>query len=60
MLTARTNERDRITGLNTGADDYLPKPFAPDELLARIHAVLRRYHNSPVVERDVHGLVRTW
>ena len=43
MLTARTRERDRITGLDTGADDYLPKPFGPDELMARIRAVLRRY-----------------
>lgn len=43
MLTARTQERDRVTGLETGADDYLPKPFGPDELLARIRAVMRRY-----------------
>lgn len=43
MLTARTQERDRIEGLETGADDYLPKPFGPDELMARIRAVLRRY-----------------
>jgi two-component system response regulator CpxR len=43
MLTARTRERDRIAGLDSGADDYLPKPFGPDELLARIRAVLRRY-----------------
>ncbi|MGC8640489.1 MAG: response regulator transcription factor [Isosphaeraceae bacterium] len=42
MLTARTAESDRITGLDAGADDYLPKPFGPDELLARIRAVLRR------------------
>jgi two-component system, OmpR family, response regulator CpxR len=42
MLTARTRECDRIIGLDSGADDYLPKPFAPDELLARIRAVLRR------------------
>jgi DNA-binding response OmpR family regulator len=42
MLTARVDPKDRITGLNTGADDYLPKPFDPDELLARIRAVLRR------------------
>jgi DNA-binding response OmpR family regulator len=42
MLTARVQSDDRITGLNTGADDYLPKPFDPDELLARIRAVLRR------------------
>lgn len=50
MLTARTQERDRIAGLDIGADDYLPKPFGPDELLARIRAVLRRYTGarSPV------------
>ena len=42
MLTARAQREDRIAGLNTGADDYLPKPFDPDELLARIRAVLRR------------------
>ena len=42
MLTARIQQHDRIVGLNTGADDYLPKPFDPDELLARIRAVLRR------------------
>jgi two-component system response regulator CpxR len=42
MLTARTDQADRIHGLNTGADDYLPKPFGPEELLARIRAVLRR------------------
>lgn len=42
MLTARTAPADRVEGLNTGADDYLPKPFAPEELLARVRAVLRR------------------
>lgn len=42
MLTARVQQPDRILGLNSGADDYLPKPFDPDELLARIRAVLRR------------------
>ena len=42
MLTARVQPQDRILGLNTGADDYLPKPFDPDELLARVRAVLRR------------------
>ncbi|RCS59675.1 two-component system response regulator OmpR [Parvibium lacunae] len=42
MLTARAEEADRITGLEIGADDYLAKPFNPRELLARIHAVLRR------------------
>ncbi|MGH9668063.1 MAG: response regulator transcription factor [Bryobacteraceae bacterium] len=42
LLTARTEKADRITGLDAGADDYLPKPFGPDELMARIRAVLRR------------------
>jgi two-component system response regulator CpxR len=42
MLTARVHREDRILGLNMGADDYLPKPFDPDELMARIQAVLRR------------------
>jgi two-component system, OmpR family, response regulator CpxR len=42
MLTARTEQQDRVAGLDAGADDYLPKPFAPPELLARIRAVLRR------------------
>jgi two-component system phosphate regulon response regulator OmpR len=42
MLTARGDDVDRIIGLEVGADDYLPKPFNPRELLARIHAVLRR------------------
>jgi len=42
MLTARTAQTDRIAGLDAGADDYLPKPFGPEELLARMRAVLRR------------------
>ena len=42
MLTAKGNDVDRIVGLEIGADDYLPKPFNPRELVARIHAVLRR------------------
>jgi two-component system response regulator CpxR len=46
MLTARTEQADRISGLNAGADDYLPKPFGPEELLARIRAVLRRASQS--------------
>ena len=47
MLTAKGDEVDRIVGLEMGADDYLPKPFNPRELLARIHAVLRRQNNKP-------------
>ena len=42
LLTARVQLEDRIHGLNAGADDYVPKPFDPDELHARIHAILRR------------------
>jgi len=55
MLTARIEQQDRIAGLDAGADDYLPKPFGPEELLARIRAVLRRAGHtvsakSPIVE----------
>ncbi|MGB7540881.1 MAG: response regulator [Burkholderiales bacterium] len=47
MLTARGDETDRIVGLEMGADDYLPKPFSPRELLARIKSVLRRARSLP-------------
>ncbi len=47
MLTARGDETDRIVGLEMGADDYMPKPFNPRELLARIKSVLRRVQASP-------------
>jgi two-component system OmpR family response regulator len=47
MLTARSEPLDRILGLEMGADDYLPKPFEPRELLARIRSVLRRSHAMP-------------
>lgn len=47
MLTAKGDDVDRIVGLEMGADDYLPKPFNPRELLARIHAVLRRQDRRP-------------
>ena len=50
MLTARGEEADRIRGLNMGADDYVPKPFSPDELIARMHAVLRR--RRPALEEE--------
>jgi two-component system response regulator CpxR len=49
MLTARTESQSRIRGLEAGADDYLPKPFEPEELLARIRAVLRRAY--PLTDR---------
>jgi DNA-binding response OmpR family regulator len=49
MLTARGDDADRIVGLELGADDYVPKPFNPRELLARVRAVLRRARPSPSV-----------
>ena len=48
LLTARGEDVDRIIGLEIGADDYLPKPFNPRELLARMRAVLRRQDNTPL------------
>jgi two-component system response regulator CpxR len=60
MLTARIQQQDRIQGLDAGADDYLPKPFDPDELLARVRAVLRRTESAPqpVAESITIGTVR--
>ena len=52
LLTAKGDEIDRIVGLEMGADDYLPKPFNPRELVARIHAVLRRKGLVPVGAPD--------
>jgi len=51
MLTARSEETDRIRGLDSGADDYLTKPFSPKELIARIRAVLRRTRPSMSAEQ---------
>ena len=47
MLTARTTQADRVAGLDAGADDYLPKPFGTEELMARVRAVLRRAVRTP-------------
>ena len=47
MLTARGEFSDKIIGLESGADDYVVKPFDPRELVARIHTVLRRCHPEP-------------
>lgn len=47
MLSARTEEFDRVLGLELGADDYIPKPFSPREMVARVRAVLRRTSASP-------------
>jgi DNA-binding response OmpR family regulator len=52
MLTARGDDADRVVGLEIGADDYLPKPFNPRELLARMRAVLRRAHPAPSVASE--------
>jgi len=46
MLTAKTDQEDRIKGLNLGADDYVTKPFSPMELIARVNAVLRRFEKK--------------
>ena len=51
MLTARGDPTDRVIGLEVGADDYLPKPFDPRELLARIRAILRRVRRGPSTEQ---------
>jgi DNA-binding response OmpR family regulator len=51
MLTARDEEVDKVTGLELGADDYVTKPFSPRELVARVHAVLRR--SEPEIEEEL-------
>lgn len=55
ILTARAEEADRIRGLDTGADDYISKPFSTDELIARIRAVLRRVRPALAEERIAFG-----
>jgi DNA-binding response OmpR family regulator len=57
ILTARGEVRDRITGLHLGADDYLPKPFAMPELVARVRALGRRYAEEPALNLRVADLV---
>jgi len=56
MLTARGEVKDRVTGLQLGADDYLPKPFAMRELVARVIALGRRYPEEPVLKLRVSDL----
>jgi DNA-binding response OmpR family regulator len=53
MLTAHAEVTDRIVGLELGADDYLPKPFEPRELVARIHNILRRSSDDNVLHKDI-------
>jgi two-component system OmpR family response regulator len=59
MLTARGDVMDRVVGLELGADDYLPKPFEPRELVARVQTILRRQRAVPPAgqRREFHGLV---
>jgi len=56
MLTARGEMKERVTGLQLGADDYLPKPFAMRELVARVNALGRRYPEQPVLNLRVGDL----
>jgi two-component system response regulator CpxR len=58
MLTARADDVDRIVGLDLGADDYLPKPFNPRELAARVRAILRRYEprTAAAARLEVNGV----
>lgn len=60
LLTAKGDEIDRIVGLEMGADDYLPKPFNPRELVARIHAVLRRKGTQPIGAPEAQEKVLTF
>jgi DNA-binding response OmpR family regulator len=54
MLTARVTEEDKLIGLDSGADDYLTKPFSPRELLARVRAILRRTASTPASPSEIH------
>jgi two-component system OmpR family response regulator/two-component system copper resistance phosphate regulon response regulator CusR len=56
ILTARSEVKDRITGLQLGADDYLPKPFAMGELVARVNALGRRHPEEPTLKLHVGDL----
>jgi two-component system phosphate regulon response regulator PhoB len=57
MLTAKSMDEDKVRGLNAGADDYVTKPFSPRELVARIHAVLRRNAPEAVRSTQTQGII---
>ena len=58
MLTARSEEVDRVRGLETGADDYITKPFSANELVARVRAVLRRIRPALAEDEVIHGDIK--
>ena len=55
ISSARSDIKDKVTALELGADDYLPKPYDPRELEARIHSVLRRYESKEISEQELHS-----
>jgi DNA-binding response OmpR family regulator len=59
MLSARGEEVDRVVGLELGADDYMPKPFSPRELLARIRAVVRRHGSDSAAYTSIASVTRS-
>lgn len=58
LLTAKSEERDKVEGLNVGADDYITKPFGADELLARVRSVLRRYTMLGAIPQENENVYR--
>ncbi|WP_299973063.1 response regulator [uncultured Pseudoteredinibacter sp.] len=57
MTTAKVEEIDRLLGLELGADDYICKPYSPREVVARVKAVMRRYHSAPTQEQNSNEIV---